>query len=200
MKNDALMIRTACFEDAEKLLSIYEYYVKNTAVTFEWETPSLEEFQGRMKSVLGKFPYIVCEIDGEIVGYAYAAPFRVRAGYGRAVETTVYVNKDTRSKGIGGRLYAALEQILKMQNIINLNACIAYSEEEDKFLTHSSPDFHAHLGYRYAGRFIKCAYKFNRWYDMIWMEKIIGEHVDFPPEPAAFDTVRSRVKAELGIE
>jgi len=199
MKNDALIIRTARIEDAGKLLNIYEYYVKNTAVTFEWETPSLEEFQNRMKSILGRFPYILCELDGDIVGYAYAAPFRVRAGYGRAVETTVYVKKDIRSKGIGGKLYAALEQILKMQNIINLNACIAYSEAEDEYLTHNSPDFHAHLGYRLAGRFIKCAYKFDRWYDMIWMEKIIGEHIPFPAEPVAFEAVRSRVKEELGI-
>lgn len=200
MKNETLKIRIATLADAGELLKIYDYYVKHTAVTFEWITPSLEEFRGRMKSVLEKFPYLVCELDGEIVGYAYAAPFRVRAGYGRAVETTVYVKKDIRGCGIGGKLYGALESILKMQNILNLYACIAYLENDDEYLTSASPDFHAHIGYSLAGRFVRCARKFDRWYDMIWMEKMIGEHGETPAEPVLFEQVRGRVKDELGIE
>ena len=66
---------------------------------------------------------------------------------------------------------------MKEMGILNLYACIAYPEEEDEYLTKNSVRFHEHLGFKEAGRFHKCGYKFNRWYDMVWMEKLIGEHV-----------------------
>ena len=74
-------IRVAKIEDAEELLAIYAPYVKNTAISFEYDVPSLEEFQGRMKNILQKYPYLVAERDGEIVGYTYAGAFKQRAAY-----------------------------------------------------------------------------------------------------------------------
>ena len=79
-------------------------------------------------------------------------------------------------KGYGKELYEALEKALKAQNITNLYACIGYPEVEDQYLTKNSVQYHEHLGYRFIGTFKKCGYKFNRWYDMVWMEKMIGEH------------------------
>ena len=73
-----------------------------------------------------------------------------------------------------------MERILKLQNILNLNACIAYPEVEDEYLTKNSVEFHQHLGYELIGEFHKCGYKFNRWYNMVWMEKHIGEHSEEP--------------------
>lgn len=77
-------------------------------------------------------------------------------------------------------MYLALEEILKRQNILNLNACIAYTSTENAYLTNTSMYFHEHLGYKKIGHFTKCGYKFGSWYDMIWMEKIIGEHSETP--------------------
>ena len=73
-----------------------------------------------------------------------------------------------------------MENILKMQNIFNLNACIAYTAVEDEHLTNNSVQFHDHMGYRLVGRFQQCGNKFGRWYDMVCMEKHIGEHKENP--------------------
>jgi phosphinothricin acetyltransferase len=103
-----------------------------------------------------------------------------RAAYNWAVETTVYLKQDCRGKGLGKKLYLTLEDILKRQNIINLNACIAYTSIEDVHLDNSSIAFHEHLCYSKVAHFTKCGYKFGTWYDMIWMEKMLGEHPDSP--------------------
>ena len=115
-----------------------------------------------------------------ILGYAYAAVFKDRAAYDRCVEVTVYLAPEAQGRGIGKALYAELEQRLAEMGIINLYACIAVTDTEDEYLTNRSRDFHAHLGYREIGTFRKCGWKFGRWYDMVWMEKFIGEHGDNP--------------------
>lgn len=179
-KND-IKIRFATVQDAESLLKIYAPYVEKTAITFEYDVPSVEEFAGRIENVLKKYPYLVAEIENEIVGYAYAGSFYERAAYDWAIETSVYVDTNKKKMGIGKKLYEALEKILASQNILNMNACIAYPAEEDEYLTKNSVEFHEHLGYRLVGEFKKCGYKFNRWYNMVWMEKHIGEHLDNQP-------------------
>ena len=89
---------------------------------------------------------------------------------------TVYIEKNARWRGFGSRLYEALEERLKERGIQNLYACIAYPEVPDEYLTKNSYDFHEHMGYSLVGEFHKCAFKFKRWYNMVWMEKMIGEH------------------------
>ncbi len=148
------MIRNAEKEDAEKILAIYSYYVKNTAISFELDVPSLDEFQGR----------------------AYAGVFKNRAAYDHCCEVSIYVERHAKGRGYGRMLYEALETALKKAGILNLYACIADPVTEDEYLTRNSEHFHSHLGYTKVGRFHNCGYKFNRWYNMIWMEKIIGEH------------------------
>lgn len=171
-----IAIRSARPSDARELLEIYAPYVKNTAITFEYDVPTVDEFSQRIQKTLSKYPYIVAESGGEAVGYAYAGPFKNRAAYDRSVETTVYVKQKHRKKGIGCALYAELERLLKEQNILNMYACIAYAMQEDEYLTNDSERFHKKIGFETVGRFHKCGYKFGRWYDMIWMEKLIGEH------------------------
>ncbi len=190
MKNKNFQIRIATEADAKELLDIYAYYVTNTAITFEYEVPTVEEFAGRIGHVLEKYPYLVAVSESEIVGYAYASSFHERAAYSWAAETSIYVHKDKKSMGIGKRLYEALEEILKKQNILNLEACIAYPETEDRYLTKDSVKFHEKLGYRMVGEFVKCGYKFNCWYNMVWMEKHIGEHKTEQESVKSFDKVR----------
>lgn len=174
--NTNITIRMATKADAKEILDIYAPYVKNTAISFEYDVPSVEEFAERIKNILRKYPYIVAIDSNHIIGYAYVSSFKERAAYDRAVETTVYISQDCRGKGVGKKLYLALEEILKRQNILNLNACIAYSSTENAYLTNASIYFHERLGYKKVAHFTKCGYKFGYWYDMIWMEKIIGEH------------------------
>lgn len=173
-------IRTAAPKDAAALLKIYAPYVKKTAVTFEYEVPSAEEFADRIKRTLEKYPYLAAMLDGEIVGYAYAGTFHERAAYDWAVETSIYVREDKKGLGIGRTLYEALEKALLQQHILNVNACIAYPVQEDEYLTRDSVWFHERLGYRMVGEFYECGYKFGRWYNMVWMEKHLGTHPEKP--------------------
>lgn len=175
-----IRIRTATLDDAQQLLDIYTPYVINTAITFEYDVPSLEEFQNRIRNTLQKYPYIVAESSGEILGYAYTGPFVGRAAYSWGAETSIYIREDSRKMGIGKKLYDMIEKISRAQNIFNLNACIGYPEEEDAHLTRNSVEFHAHLGFRMVGTFHKCGYKFGTWYHMVWMEKMLGEHPAVP--------------------
>ncbi len=271
--------RVARPEDAEALLAIYAPYVEETAITFEYEVPSVEAFRARIAHTLATYPYIVAveeqeanagtghvdgasvscidraeanadtaHVDGasvssapasgagagdvtgthrtseRIIGYAYVGRLHERAAYDWSVETSIYVDRRARKHGLGRQLYERLEAILRAMNIISVNACIAYPGTmntvaaadrlqdahigigdpntadrarkapregsadsgvdigEDPYLNTNSPDFHAHLGYQLVGHFHACAYKFDRWYDMIWMEKWIAPH---PAKPEA---------------
>lgn len=194
------MIRIATENDAEKLLEIYAYCVKNTAITFEYEVPSWDEFKKRIHKTLSKYPYLVSEQDGAILGYAYAGAFKERSAYDWAVETTIYIAKDARKKGLGRELYMALENALSLQNVINLNACIGYPDVEDEYLTKNSASFHEHLGYRMVGEFHKCGYKFGRWYNMVWMEKFVAEHPKNPASILSFDEIRQELATKYGIQ
>ena len=176
-------LRMARPEDAAALLAVYAPYVEETAVSFEYDVPSVAEFAARIARTLEKYPYLSAWVDGEAAGYAYASPFHSRRAYGWGVETSIYVRRDLRRLGLGRALHGALEEILRLQNILNMNACIAVPcGESDPFLSWDSPRFHERLGYRTVGRFSQCGYKFGRWYDMIWMERLIGDHGDRPPE------------------
>lgn len=171
-----IKIRSATLEDAPRLVEIYSYYVEETAISFECETPSVEKFQNRMIRTMKNYPYLVAEIGGEIVGYAYASRFVGREAYRFSAELTIYLDKNYRHQGIGKKLYGELEKNLREIGIKNLYACIGFPEIEDEHLTLNSVNFHQHLGFKICGKFTKCGYKFNRWYSMVWAEKIIGDY------------------------
>lgn len=194
--NETIRIRMATEDDAEEILKLYSPYVTDTAITFEYDVPSVAEFSQRIRHTLERYPYIVAVEDEEIVGYAYTSPFKERAAYQWAVETTVYVKKDYRGKGIGKKLYLALEDILKKQNIINVNACIAHTSVEDPHLDNTSTDFHFALGYSKVAHFTKCGYKFGTWYDMIWMEKMIGIHTESPSPVIPITEIETGIKED----
>ncbi|MBQ7221279.1 MAG: GNAT family N-acetyltransferase [Synergistaceae bacterium] len=169
-------LREAVPEDAEALVNIYAPYVLETAITFEYDVPEVSEFRERITHTLKNYPYIAAESEGIICGYAYAGAFVGRKAYERSCEVSIYIARDFRGRGLGRSLYAELESRLKAQGILNLYACIAYPETEDEYLTRDSVKFHERMGFRLAGHFHDCGYKFGRWYSMVWMEKIIGVH------------------------
>ena len=171
-----MTVEKVTIEDAEELLQIYAPYVKETAISFEYEAPSVEEFADRIRHISSRYPYIKAVEDGKILGYAYACSFKDRKAYDWSVETTIYVQQASKKQGVGRRLYEALETSLKSMGILNMNACIASPVTEDAHLTDDSYHFHLRMGFTLVGRFHKSGYKFGTWYDMIWMEKMIGNH------------------------
>lgn len=171
-----ITIRTATLADASAILSIYGYYVANTAISMEYEVPTLAEFENRIESTLENYPYVVAEMDGKVVGYAYAGRFHPRAAFYRSAEVSIYIHKDAQKCGLGRRLYEEIEAKIAEQGILNVYASIAYTDTEDEYLTNNSTQFHEHMGYTKVAQFNNCCTKFGRWYHLIWMEKFLGEH------------------------
>ena len=172
--DEEIRIREAGPEDAQTLLEIYRYYVDHTAVTYEYETPSLEAFQGRIRHVQEMFPYLVAEKDGEILGYAYAGAFHPRAAYAWNAEMTIYLKNGVQGKGLGTRMYTFLEEMLKAQGIVRTIGIITPPRTESEKSMYPSVAFHEKMGYSLMGRMEHCGYKFGQWYPTVWMEKIIG--------------------------
>ena len=161
-------IRFAKPSDDRSLLDIYAPYVENTAITFEYEVPTIEDFANRIEKTLEKYPYLVAEEDGVVVGYAYASTYYARAAYDWAVELSVYVSQDARGQGVGTRLYDALEDLLEQMGYIHFLACISLPNE-------ASLALHRKRGYQQVAHFPKIGYKFNRWHDIVWLQKSLDK-------------------------
>ena len=170
---EKIMLRPVTVADAAELVSIYAPYVEQTAVTYEYEVPSVEEFQGRIANTIKNYPYLAAVENGVILGYAYASAFHPRAAFRWTAEVTVYLRKEAHGRGIGRMLYEALEEKLKQQNVQTAIALIADPNPE-------SVAFHEKMGYRVAGRLTNCAYKLGQWRGMYYMEKFLGEHAGEP--------------------
>ncbi len=166
------VIRDAQLSDARELLDIYAPYVINTAISFEYDVPSLEEFRTRIRTVKEKYPYLAAVCDGQIVGYCYARQFHERRAFEGCVETSIYVRSGSAGRGIGRLLYTELEMRLATIGTRNMYACIAYpAEENDRYLTKDSIYFHEKMGFTECGHLTRCGYKFGHYYDMVYMEK-----------------------------
>lgn len=157
-------LRIASAGDLEQILSIYRPYVENTTVSFEYKAPSIAEFHTRFAQITAQFPWLVWEENGQIAGYAYAcAPFS-RAAYCWCAEPSIYLHPDFHGRGIGRKLYLALEALLRMQGY-RVSYAIVTSENT------RSLAFHKSMGYSLLAEFPHCAYKFGKSLGIIWMEK-----------------------------
>lgn len=181
-------LRIATPADAPELAAIYAPYVAHTAITFELEAPSAEEFGRRIAHTLERYPYLVaCDSpSGRIRGYAYANPFKGRAAYDWAAETSIYVDQSARGQHLGSLLHEGLLRCCALQGITNLEACIAQPDEG------GSIGFHERMGYRLVGCFERCGYKLGRWWNMVWMERFIADHPKNPAPLRPFPTIQSQ--------
>lgn len=171
-KNTIRFIQAA---DAVDVLKIYKYYIKETAITFECETPSIDEFRNRIREISTDYPYLVCLADGKIVGYAYAHRQMERAAYQWNAELSVYIDKSHHHCGIGKSLYSALIEILKLQNVRNVYGGVASPNLNSERL-------HEYFGFKKLGVYHNTGYKCGAWHDVMWFEKSIGDY-DLEPKP-----------------
>jgi phosphinothricin acetyltransferase len=158
------MIRIATEADVPEILAIYAPYVENTTITFEYDVPCKREFMQRFYTITAQFPWLVWEEAGQILGYAYAARPFPRAAYSWVAEPSVYLKPEAKGRGIGRKLYAALEAILKLQGYRVLYAIITQENT-------ASVAFHEKTGYKMLSLFPQCGFKFGRWLGIYWMEK-----------------------------
>jgi phosphinothricin acetyltransferase len=169
------LVRLANIEDAQEILNIYEYYVMNTVITFEYEKPSLNEFVIRMQKIISNYPFIVCIMNKKIIGYAYAHRHMERDAYQWNAELSVYIDQNYLHGGIGRSLYSTLIEILQLQNIKNVYGCVTSANE-------NSVKFHEYLGFKKLGIFHNTGYKYGKWHDVTWFEKKISNY-DYEPKP-----------------
>ncbi|MFI3227582.1 MAG: N-acetyltransferase family protein [Clostridia bacterium] len=167
-------IRIATIKDAKEICEIYKYYVENTHISFEYIAPTVQEFEIRIANTLENYPYIVCEVDGKIVGYSYASRHMERASYSWNAVMTVYVDKNERGCGIGSELYRRLIEILQRQNIKNVYGIITSGNDK-------SIAMHQKIGFKINAVYHNAGFKNGKWLDVTWVEKNISEY-DVPPK------------------
>lgn len=168
-------IRLARQEDAAALLAIYRPYIMDTYITFEWDDPGEEAFANRIASALSRYPYLVYEEDGRILGYAYAGQQMDRTAYDWNAVLSIYVDQSERSKGIGPKLYGALLDLLQRQEVRHVYALISAPNPP-------SEAFHAKMGFDRLALFPQMGYKFGSWWGILWM----GKQLNPLDDPAPF--------------
>lgn len=167
-----IQIRMAEEADAMDLLNIYKPYIE-TPITFECEVPSIETFSQRIREITADYPYLVCETDGKIVGYAYAHRHKERAAYRWNAELSIYIDEQDAGRGIGKMLYHALIHILVLQNVKNVYGGVTMPNPKSEGL-------HKFFGFQAVGIYHNTGYKCGKWHDVIWFEKQIGEYDSMP--------------------
>ena len=166
---EAVCVRAAAPEDAEQLLEIYTPFVISedsslSNVSFELAAPDVEEFRQRIQDISKQFPYLVGEVNGQILGYVYCHPYRERLAYQWAVEVTIYLAPAGQGKGLGRLLYETMEKLLCLQGVTMAYSCITVGNDH-------SIKMHEALGYRLIGTFTNSGYKNGQWLDTAWLEK-----------------------------
>lgn len=169
-------LRLAHSADAEQIAEIYAPIVRDTIISFELEPPDADEMERRIGAVLEAHPWIVCEGDGGILGYAYASQHRSRAAYRFAVDVSAYVRADARRRGVARRLYGALLELLALQGYAAAYAGISLPNR-------ASVAFHEALGFEPVGIYRQVGYKLGAWHDVGWWQRSLRARRSDPPEP-----------------
>ena len=182
-----VQIRLAQDSDVEAIAAIYRPIVEATAISFETLPPDREEMARRVGETLRSYPWLVCDLGGQVAGYAYAARHRVRAAYQWSVDTSVYVEQTYRRCGVGRGLYLSLFGILATQGYFNAYAGIALPNP-------GSIALHESLGLEKVGVYRRVGYKLGAWHDVGWWQLILQEHEEAPREPLDMATAREHAR------
>jgi len=164
MNKSTIVIRLAAAADAGAIADIYAPFVAADATSFETEPPSADEMRRRITETTVNYPWLVCDRDGVVTGYAYATRHRARAAYQWCVETSVYVHPDFRHSGIARGLYTSLFAILSAQGFVNAYAGVTLPNP-------SSVALHLGVGFREVGTYDEVGHKFGRYWSVQWFEK-----------------------------
>ncbi|HYH04658.1 MAG TPA: GNAT family N-acetyltransferase [Bacillota bacterium] len=175
-------IRLATVADSGAMLEIYAPYVRETVISFEYDPPTLLDFSNRVANILEHYPWLVAEIDGVIVGYAYASRYSERAAYQWSVDASVYIHSGYHRQKIASTLYSCLFDLLKLQGFYNVYAGITLSNT-------TSEQFHTSFGFTRVGVFHHVGYKFGQWHDVQWMERSLSEYHSAPSKPQSLAAI-----------
>jgi L-amino acid N-acyltransferase YncA len=172
------LIRIATPLEGPGLAAIYRPAVTNAAISFEMDPPDASTMASRVTNTTSRLPWIVCESGSNIVGYAYATPFRDRAAYQWSVEVSAYVHQDARRAGVARALYASLFSVLVLQGFRNAYAGITLPND-------ASVGLHQSVGFTRVGVYQGVGYKLGSWHDVAWFERPLAARDAEPQSPAA---------------
>jgi L-amino acid N-acyltransferase YncA len=180
--NGSPFIRLATEHDAKQIAAIYAPNVTDTVISFEFEPPSVDEMRQRIEVTLQRYPWLVCERQGRLLGYAYAGAHGSRAAYQWSVDVSVYVHEDARRTGVGRALYASLFAALDLQGFYNAYAGATLPNP-------ASVGLHESVGFRQVGVYRGVGYKLGEWHDVVWWHLPLRERVADPDPPADLASV-----------
>jgi phosphinothricin acetyltransferase len=187
------MLRLATPDDAAAVRAVYAPFVRETSITFEETVPDETDIRDRIVSKQGTYPWFVCELDGEVVGYAYAGALRKRAAYRWAVETSVYVRESAQGEGVGRALYTLLLDCLDRQGFCDVYAVVTVPNPR-------STEFHARMGFERVAQFPSMGYKRGGWHDVEWWHRSLGTRPETPDEPLSVTDAKRRSGWEAAVE
>lgn len=170
------MIRLATDDDAAAVAAIYAPSVERRATSFELVAPDAAQMAGRIRDVGERWPWLVAEQGGVLLGYCYASAYAERAAYQWSATVSAYVNDTAHRRGIGRRLYTTLFAILRAQGLCNAFAGITLPNE-------ASVGLHAAIGFETVGVYRRVGFKFGAWHDVAWMGCRLQEPAGEPPPP-----------------
>ncbi len=177
--------RLATPEDAAAVLAIYAPYVRDTAISFEYEVPDTAEIRRRMENVLAMYPWLLAERDGETMGYAYASRFHPRAAFQWTVETSIYLAPAAHRQGIGRALYTRLLGLLRRQGLFTAIAAITLPNPP-------SVAFHEALGFREARAHPNVGFKQGQWYGVGYWQLELNPLVAVPDPPVSVGELQEK--------
>ncbi len=174
-----MTIRPATAADLEAITAIYADAVENGTASYELSAPTLAEMTARFAALAdGRFPYLVAEEGGHVLGYAYAGPFRPRPAYRFIVEDSIYVSPQAKGRGIGRALLEALVEEVRRLGFRQIVAVIGDGRPDS-----ASVRLHEKLGFRHSGRLEGSGYKKERWLDTVFMQLPLNGGNTAPPDP-----------------
>jgi L-amino acid N-acyltransferase YncA len=176
-------IRLITPADAEEALAVYAPYVLNTAISFEYEVPSVEDFTDKIKKISSQYPWLVCEYDRSIIGYAYGSMHRDRTAYQWSPESTIYMSEAFHRRGIARILYTSLLSLLRLQGYYSVYAGVLSSNTK-------SVSFHKATGFEEIGIYKNIGYKLGQWHSNLWFQLFLQEHIVNPPLPKSINEIK----------
>jgi len=179
----SIQIRLAKETDADAIAAIYGEHVMDTAITTEVEPPTGHEMACRICTCKEFYPFLVCELDGEVVAYAYACRHLEGAVFDWGATASAYVSKGAGGHGIGPALLDALEEILRAMGVVNLYSVVIFNAR--------SQYFHQARGFSEVGRLREAAYKGGKWRDLAYYEKSLALHEENPQAVRAVQEIEA---------
>jgi L-amino acid N-acyltransferase YncA len=175
-------IRLATERDAVQVAAIYAPNVTDSIISFEMEPPTADEMRRRIEGTLQRYPWLICERRGRVLGYAYAGTHGSRAAYQWSVDVSVYVHQEAHRAGVGRALYASLFAALNLQGLYNAYAGATLPNP-------ASVGLHESVGFRVVGVYRGVGYKMGAWHDVVWWHLPLRELVADPDPPAGLPSV-----------